>query len=108
MKIKLDLDRRDLLTIVVLSTVFFSLAIWNLGLSQVPVNGWRTTENESFYIDLGEQRSIGTVYFLVKNGSADVQVDVGSPESWNENRSLSIQASYYTWKELEVNWVFAR
>ncbi len=103
MKIKLDLNKRDLLTIVVLSAVFFSLAVWNLGLSQAPVNGWRTTENESFYIDLGEERSIGTVYFLVKNGSADLQVYTGAPDSWSTSGSLSISASYYVWKEADVN-----
>jgi dolichyl-phosphate-mannose-protein mannosyltransferase len=103
MKIKLDLNKRDLLTIVVLSAVFFSLAVWNLGLSQAPVNGWRTTENESFYIDLGEERSIGTVYFLVKNGSADVQVYTGLPDSWSTSGSLSISASYYAWAEVDVN-----
>ncbi|TRO53768.1 phospholipid carrier-dependent glycosyltransferase [Candidatus Bathyarchaeota archaeon] len=103
MKIKLDLNKRDLLTIVALSTIFFSLAVWNLGLSQAPVNSWRTTENKLFIIDLGEQRNIGKFYFLVKNGSADVQVETGSPESWNTNRSLSISASYYSWAELDVN-----
>ena len=103
MKIKLDLNKRDVLTIVVLSTVFFSLAVWNLGLSQAPVNGWQTTENETFIIDLEGQTSIGTVYFLVKSGSTDVQVYTGAPESWSTSRSLSISASYYAWKELEVN-----
>jgi dolichyl-phosphate-mannose-protein mannosyltransferase len=103
MKIKLDLNKRDLLTIVVLSTIFFSLTVLNLGLSQAPVTGWRTTENESFYIALGEQRSVGKIYFLVKNGSANLQVYTGSPESWDTSRSLSISASYCSWAELDIN-----
>ncbi|MCW4054692.1 MAG: glycosyltransferase family 39 protein [Candidatus Bathyarchaeota archaeon] len=104
MNIRLDLNKRDFLTIAVLSVVFFSLAVWNLGLSQAPVNGWRTTENEAFYIDFGEPEGVGTVYFLVKNGSADVQAYTGSPGSWsNSERSISISSSYYSWAELEIN-----
>ena len=103
MKIGLDLNKRDLLTIVVLSIVFFSLAAWNLGISQAPVNSWRTTENKTLYLDLGEQTSVGTVYFLVKNGSADVQFYTGSPESWSNSRRLSISTSYYSWTEADIN-----
>ena len=104
MNIRIDLNKRDFLTITVLSIVFFSLAVWNLGLSQAPVNGWRTTENEAFYIDFGEPEDVGTVYFLVNNGSADVQAHTGSPGSWsNSERSISISSSYYSWAELEIN-----
>ena len=103
MNFKIDLNKQGLLTIAVLTIVFFSVAVWNLGLSQAPVNGWRTTENRTFYIDLGEQTNTGTVYLLVKNGSAEVQVYTGSPGSWSNSRSLSIADSYYTWKDVTVN-----
>ena len=103
MNFKIDLNKRDLLTIAVLAIVFFSVAVWNLGLSQAPVNGWRTTENRTFYIDLGEQANTGTVYLLVKNGSAEVQVYTGTPETWSNSRSLSIADSYYVWKDVIVN-----
>ncbi|MBN1244926.1 glycosyltransferase family 39 protein [Candidatus Bathyarchaeota archaeon] len=103
MNIKIDLNKRDLLTIAVVSIVFFSLAVWNLGIAQVPVTSWRTSENEAFYIDLGEQASAGTVYLLVKIGSTDVQVYTGSPGSWSNSRNLSISTSYYTWKKVDIN-----
>ncbi len=103
MNFKTDLNKRDLLTIAVLSIVFFSVAVWNLGLSQAPINGWRTTENRIFYIDLGEQANTNTVYFLVKNGSAEVQMYTGSPGSWNNSASLSFADSYYVWKDVTVN-----
>ena len=103
MNFKIDLNKRDLLTIAVLAIVFFSVAVWNLGLSQAPVNGWRTTENRTFYIDLGEQANTGTVYLSVKNGSAEVQVYTGTPETWSNSRSLSIADSYYVWKDVIVN-----
>jgi hypothetical protein len=77
----MDIDKRDLLTIIALSIVFFSIAVWNLGLTQSPVTTWQTSENQSFYIDLGQIESVDSVYLLVKNGSASVQTYTGSPES---------------------------
>jgi dolichyl-phosphate-mannose-protein mannosyltransferase len=103
MKIRIDLNKRDLLTIAVLSIVFFSLAVWNLGLTQAPITTWQTTENKAFYIDLGESVSVGTVYFLVKNGSADVQVYTGSPGDWSDSGRLAIPNSYYSWNEVTIN-----
>jgi len=103
MKIRIDLNKRDFLTIAALSILFFSLAVWNLGLTQTPITTWQTTENEAFYIDLGEPASVGTVYFLVKNGSANVQVYTGSPGNWSDSRSFAISTSYYSWSEVNIN-----
>jgi dolichyl-phosphate-mannose-protein mannosyltransferase len=103
MKIRIDLNKRDFLTIAVLSIVFFSLAVWNLGLTQTPITTWQITENEAFHIDLGEPASVGTVYFLVKNGSANVQVYTGSPGDWSDSRSFAIPTSYYSWSEVNIN-----
>ncbi len=103
MKIRIDLNKQDFLTITVLSIVFFSLAVWNLGLTQTPITTWQTTENEAFHIVLWEPASVGTVYFLVKNGSANVQVYTGSPGNWSDSRSFVISTSYYSWSEVNIN-----
>jgi dolichyl-phosphate-mannose-protein mannosyltransferase len=103
MNIRIALNKRDLLTIAALSIVFFSLAVWNLGLSQAPVITWQTSANTSFYFDLGTSETVGTVYFLVKDGAANVSVGTGSPGSWSDSGSLSISSSYYTWKEISLN-----
>ncbi len=103
MNIRIDLNKRDLLSIAVLCIIFFSVAIWNLGLTQVPLTNWQANENKTFYIDLGEAESVGTVYFLVKNGSANVQVYTGSPGSWSDSGSFVIPTSYYSWNEVNIN-----
>jgi dolichyl-phosphate-mannose--protein O-mannosyl transferase len=103
MKIKIGLNKRDLLSIAVLSVLFFSLAVWNLGLTQAPVTTWQTTENEAFHIVLWEPANVGTVYFLVKNGSANIQVYTGSPGNWSDGRSFAIPTSYYSWSEVNIN-----
>jgi dolichyl-phosphate-mannose-protein mannosyltransferase len=103
MNTRMDLNKRDLLTIAVLSIIFFSLAVSNLGLTRTPTTTWQTTKNAAFYIDLGEPANVGTVYFLVKNGSANVQVYTGSPGNWSTSgSSLSISNSYYSWSEVNV------
>jgi len=87
----------------VLSIVFFSVATWNLGMAQVPLTTWQATENKTFYIDLGKAESLGSVYFLVKNGSANVQVYIGSPGNWSESGMLNITFSYYSWSKLDIS-----
>ena len=103
MNIRIDLNKRDFLTIAVLSILFFSLAVWNLGLTQVPLTTWQANENKTFYIDLSKPENVGTVYFLVKNGSANVQVYTGSPGNWSDSRSFAIPTSYYSWSEVNIN-----
>jgi dolichyl-phosphate-mannose-protein mannosyltransferase len=105
MNFRIDLDKRDLLTIVVLSIVFLSLAVSNLGLMQAPVTAWQTSKNETFYIDLGEPTNIGSIYFLVKNGFGTIQVYTGAPEDWNFQGNLSIvyPYAYYNWNKTTIN-----
>jgi dolichyl-phosphate-mannose-protein mannosyltransferase len=97
------IDKRDLLTIAVLSIVFFSIATWNLGMTQVPLTTWQTTENKSFYIAFNKQESVGSVYFLIKQGDANIFVYTGSPENWGTNQTFEIKFSYYSWNRLDIN-----
>jgi dolichyl-phosphate-mannose-protein mannosyltransferase len=89
----------------VLSIVFFSMALWNLGLAQAPVTTWQTAQNETFYVDLGKTEGVGAVYFLVKNGSAYVQVYKGSPEDWSYVGYLNITYpySYNSWRIITLD-----
>lgn len=100
---RMGINKRDLVTIVVLSLFFFLVAIWNLGLTQVPVTTWHATENRTLAIELGEPEYVSTIYFLVKNGSAYVQVYTGSVGSWSSSGNLNISNIYYSWKDIKVN-----
>ena len=85
-----------------LSIVFFSVAAWNLGMTQTPLTTWKTTENKSFYVDIGGFKNTGNVYFLVKSGNATVEVYTGSPENWSYSATVTIQG-YYSWSQLYIN-----
>ncbi|MDR0372795.1 MAG: glycosyltransferase family 39 protein [Nitrososphaerota archaeon] len=81
----LKVTKKDCLTIVLLSVLFFGIAAWNLGEIQVPVTSWECITQESFYIDTGSVQHIQTVYFWVKSGNASVTIYSGSPDdNWNE------------------------
>ena len=101
----MQLDKRDLLTIAVLAVIFFSVATWNLGLAQSPLTTWQTSENKSFYIDLGRNENIGAVYFLVQRGNVTVRVYTGSPGNWSYSRATTFDAYnlWYNWQKLDVN-----
>lgn len=102
----MDIDKRDLLTIVVLSVVFFSIAVWNIGLAQAPITAWETSQNQSFYIDLGKTENVDAVYLLVKNGSASVQAYTGSPANWSprgDPLSITYPYDYYSWSKITVD-----
>ena len=102
----MDIDKRDLLTITVISIVFFSIAAWNLGLTQAPITTWQTSQDQSFYIDLGRTENIDTVYLLVKNGSATTQAYIGSPGNWNSQGILPLSITYpydyYSWSKITI------
>ena len=81
---ELKITKKDVLTIGLLSILFFGMAAWNLGRTQAPLTGWECTTQESFYVDVGSMQHIQTVYFWVKSGNASVTVYAGTPDNWNE------------------------
>jgi hypothetical protein len=95
----MQLDKRDLVTIAVLAVIFFSFASWNLGLTQAPLTTWQTSENKSFYIDLGEYENVNGVYLLVQRGNVTVNVYTGSPGNWSNKGEVVIQAFTTTGKK---------
>jgi len=103
----MKIDKRDLLTIAILSTVFFALATFDLGMTQTPLTTWQIDEETSFYIDLGKIENVYRTYLLVKFGIANVTVYTGSPGSWRYVRELRIPTqgtfSYYRWSEFRIN-----
>ena len=66
-----------------LSIVFFGIAAWNVGLVDAPVTNWQSTQQESFYVNLGSNQQVQNVYFWVKSGNATVNVYSGVPGNWS-------------------------
>ena len=66
-----------------LSIVFFGIAVWNVGSIQYPTTSWQSTQQESFYINLGSNQQVQNVYFWVHSGNATVNVYSSFPGNWS-------------------------
>jgi dolichyl-phosphate-mannose-protein mannosyltransferase len=112
MNIRLDLDKQDLFTIAVLSVVFFSLATWNLGMTQTPVTAAQFSSGQGFIIDLESVNDVKSVGLLVKDGSFNLSVSTGSPDNWQviasnirypyNQAQQTWSIDYYKWYEVNV------
>ena len=61
MNFDLKLTKIDVLTIVLLSILFFGMAAWNVGRIDNPVTSFQSTTHTSFYIDLGSNQQVSTL-----------------------------------------------
>ena len=99
----MQLNKRDIITIVALSVIFFSIATWNLGLTQTPTTTTTFSNGQSFYLDLGSQNSVGSIYFLLQDGSYNLTVYSGSPGNWTSVKSGATFSDYYKWNEVGIH-----
>ncbi|HLN88600.1 MAG TPA: phospholipid carrier-dependent glycosyltransferase, partial [Candidatus Binatia bacterium] len=83
MNIGIKITKKDIITIVLLSIVFFGIAAWNVGSISYPVTNWQSTTTESFYVNLGSNQQVQNVYFWVHSGNATVDVYTGGPGNWS-------------------------
>ena len=98
----MQLDKRDLLTIAVLAVIFFSVATWNLGMTQTPVTTAQFSAGQSFYVDLGAATTVKSVVLLLKDGSFNITVSTGSPGNWQPLPNTATFSDYYKWYEIGI------
>ncbi|MGF3522926.1 MAG: glycosyltransferase family 39 protein [Candidatus Bathyarchaeia archaeon] len=97
----MQLDKLDIITIVLLSVLFFSMATWNLGLTVAPHTCLQETEKRTFYVELDEAKNVSTVYFFVKRGNATVSVYCGEPGNWTSKGEITLKGDS-SWCSLNV------
>jgi dolichyl-phosphate-mannose-protein mannosyltransferase len=112
MNSRIDLDKRDLLTIALLSIVFFSFATWNLGMMQTPVTAVQFFSGQGFMIDLGNVNDVKSVVLLLKDGRFNLTISVCSPDNWQVIASNLLypynhgqqawSRDYYKWYEVNI------
>ena len=78
---KIDFDmhitKKDIVTMVLLAVIFFSIAVVNLGSTQTPTSTASLTSGQSFYIDLGSQTNVKTMVILLKQGAINATISTG-------------------------------
>ena len=106
MNFDLKLTKKDIITMVLLAIIFFSIATWNVGEVKAPLTDWQTTSQQSFYVDLGSSQQVQTVYFWVPSGNATVDVSYGAPGNWSYLRVFALQdraTDYMVQQDLTLN-----
>ncbi|MEM2172845.1 MAG: phospholipid carrier-dependent glycosyltransferase [Thermoproteota archaeon] len=94
--------KQDLTIMVILTTVFFLMAAYNLGSTDVPVTSWKASEDESFYIDFGHFKNVSAINILVKKADIVIlEVYYGSPGNWSGPVSIYIGSDYPIYYSLE-------
>jgi len=78
----LKIDKKDVITIVVLSIVFLSIAAVNLGYTTYPTTITQMTAGQSFYIDLGNQTNVNSMLIIMFQGAFNGTIYTGSPGNW--------------------------
>jgi dolichyl-phosphate-mannose-protein mannosyltransferase len=97
----MQITKRDIITITVLSVIFFMIASTNVGYSQAPITTWQGTDARTFYLDLGSAQDVGNLYFFVNAGNATIGISIGSPGNWTSRISGNIHADS-SWSNINV------
>ncbi len=108
-KLQIKISKLDAITIVLLCIVFFSLATYNVGLTQTPTTTTQFTNAQGFYLDLGSSVNVKSVLILLKQGSFNVTISPGTPNNWSNtsvnNAWPSSGEDYYKWHEIIIGQV---
>ena len=101
----MKLEKKEILVIAVLTAIFFSVGIWHLGATSGPETTWAPTSfGERFYIDLGDQREIRTIYFLEADASRkNYSIYSGIPGKWKPIATYEHRGCFLYWNKVDVN-----
>ncbi|XHH07856.1 MAG: phospholipid carrier-dependent glycosyltransferase [Candidatus Bathyarchaeia archaeon] len=110
MKLNLDLhvDKKDILTMVLLSVIFLAIAVTNLGALSVPQNSLtvNTNEAQAAVIDLGNPVSVNKLYFYMKDcqGTSTITISTGQPGNWSESGKIvaGYPFAYMNWNSTSI------
>ncbi len=109
MNLGVQINKKDVITIVLLAVVFFSIASMNLGTTQVPTTTATLTDGQSFYITLNSSTDVKSMIVLIDLGGFNFTVSTGSPSiNWTEATNVVFPSSnsgsepYYSWQEIPV------
>jgi hypothetical protein len=83
MHLGLKVTKKDLFCIVLLSVIFFSITVTNLGDTEVPTSTAQLIEGQSFYVDLGSFSNLQEIMILVKSDGLNVTIFAGDLGNWN-------------------------
>jgi dolichyl-phosphate-mannose--protein O-mannosyl transferase len=104
----LNIDKKDVITIFLLSLTFFSIAVTNLGAKQVPSNSLtiNTDTTCAAIIDIEYPRYVSKICFYIKDcpSNSTIKIYTGQPDSWFESGQIiaSYPFAYLNWNNTDI------
>jgi hypothetical protein len=86
----MPIDKRDLASCLSLTLAFFLMAIWNLGIDDIPISTWMASDCESFYIDLESPKNVSELYLLLIH------------KKTHERTMLAVLTAFSNFSELKI------
>ena len=63
---QIEVGKKDLFLIVVLSLIFFGMSVSNLGLIAIPATSWKASGGETIMLTLESNQTITSIYVLIQ------------------------------------------
>jgi len=97
------IDGRDVVIMIAFSSIFLSVASFDLGLTRIPTSAWHASGGESVYLELEFHAHVTSVYVLI--GDSDylgLHLYALGPVGLVDVGFLG-DGGYYEWKGLDIN-----
>jgi dolichyl-phosphate-mannose-protein mannosyltransferase len=99
----LDIDKKDLIVMAILSILYLILSNYNLGARQIPVSTWESPGSGVVVFKFQASNTISSLYVLT-GGTKPISFNIycGLPDDWNYVTSCR-GTEYYQWKKVDIN-----
>jgi Gpi18-like mannosyltransferase len=104
-----NISKKDIITMVLLSLIFFSVAVTNLGATQIPSNGLKidTEQPQVAILDLGRVTYVSTVcFYMADSQDTNIAISTGQPGSWDAMSSkmkITYPFAYMNWQKSGID-----
>ena len=99
----LDLNKRDIIFMTLLSILYFSLSIYRLGAVQIPTSSWESSVPIKIIFKFNDTIEISSLYaFLNDESTIKFDIHIGTPENWVYLTTFE-EKGYYQWKIIEID-----
>jgi Gpi18-like mannosyltransferase len=102
-----NITKKDVITMVLLSLIFFSIAITSLGATQVPSSGLKIADEQpqAAILDLGHITSVSAISFYIKDSQdTKIKIYTNQYDSWFESGTITVTFpyAYMNWHSLNI------
>jgi 4-amino-4-deoxy-L-arabinose transferase-like glycosyltransferase len=102
-----NITKKDIITMILLSLIFFSFAVTSLGATQVPSTGLKIADDQpqAAILDLGRVTSVSTLSLYIRDSQdTKIKVYTGQHDSWFESGTITITYPYafMNWHSINI------